>query len=103
MYGGCCFWRTIMLFPLFSGNMGVLDPLATPNAAFGGRIGGFIMGCCWTWWYCWIGIWFILEVVWMIWGDDTSDTLAYVLEKDDPGLPFVSRDSNELILVLKKD
>ena len=36
----------------------------------------------------------------MICGDEISDTLAYVFEKDDPGLPFVNRDSNELILVL---
>ena len=103
MYGGCCFWITIMLFPLFSGNIAVLGPfdeLATPKAAFGGRIGGFIIGCCWTWWYCWIGTWPIFEVVWIICGDDISDTLAYVFEKDDPGLPLVNRDSNELILVL---
>ena len=37
----------------------------------------------------------------MICGEDISDTLAYVLEKDEPGLPLVSRDSNELMLVLQ--
>ena len=34
-------------------------------------------------------------------GDEISETLAYVFEKDELGLPFVNRDSNELILVLE--
>ena len=36
-----------------------------------------------------------------MWGEEISDTLAYVFENDDPGLPFVIRDSKELILDLK--